>query len=305
MLLIESALLSISFLHVKAFICIIGPLAPFGLGCHSMLNPSIWVKLTSSRVGITSNSSSSNAPTCGDEEDEDPPQLERGNLGDDDHDDLAVNDEAQAVDEVDECVLVTTSSANSNNANLPGCCPSPPSHDDPLVMRNQLSATTTAVDVSDPTEGDTFAKGTTNHTCSYTSWKKKLLNEFVNVVLKAHPSKYTRFLEVTTDVLPLVFPTDEPTEMVFLLLRDKENKVQKVRSLNKMIIDLVIDKRLKNTTKMAVHTLPHHQSTQWYTPFLSPLKSTISGLFLKKTLTLMEDTMGFLPLCVKRGGMKM
>jgi hypothetical protein len=121
-------------------------------------------------VGITSNSSSSNAPTCGDEEDEDPPQLERGNLGDDNHDDLAVNDEAQqAVDEVDECVLVTTSSANSNNANLPGCCPSPPSHDDPLVMRNQLSATAAVVNVSEPTEGDTFAKGTTNHTCSYTS----------------------------------------------------------------------------------------------------------------------------------------
>jgi hypothetical protein len=114
-------------------------------------------------------------------------------------------------------------------------------------MRNQLCVATAVANISEPTDGDTFAKGTTNHTCSYTNQKKNFLNEFVDV-LSAHPSKYTCFLEVTTDAPPL-FPTDEPTEMVFLLLRGEENKAQKVRRLNKMIIDWVADNRLKNTTK--------------------------------------------------------
>jgi hypothetical protein len=65
-----------------------------------------------------------------------------------------------------------TSSANTNNNNLPGCSPLLPTHDDPLVMRNQLCATAAVVNVSKPTDGDTFAKGTTNHTHSYTSQKR-------------------------------------------------------------------------------------------------------------------------------------
>jgi hypothetical protein len=76
----------------------------------------------------------------------------------------------QAVGEVveDNCLLATTSSANTNN-NLPACHLLLPTHDDPLVMRNQLCAAAAVANVSKPTDGDTFAKGTTNHTHSYTS----------------------------------------------------------------------------------------------------------------------------------------
>jgi hypothetical protein len=189
--------------------------------------------------------------TSGDDDDDDeamPPLMPGHLLGvddDDDDDDDGANEE----DEGNDVVLATSSNTNQiNNNNVPLLrYPSLSAHDDPLVMRNQLSVAAAVANVSDPTDGDTFAKGTTNHTRSYTSRKKKLLTEFVDV-LKSHPSKYARFLEVTTDLPPL-FPTDEPTEMVFLLLRGEENKAEKVRSLNKMIIDWVTDKRLKNTTK--------------------------------------------------------
>jgi hypothetical protein len=94
-----------------------------------------------------------------------------------------------------------------------------------------------------PTEGARFAEGTTNHSRKYTNRKKKLLNEFVEV-LRSHPEKYARYIVLTTDIPPS-FPSNEPTEVVFVLLRGDENRADKVRQLNAMIIDWVSDKRLK------------------------------------------------------------
>jgi hypothetical protein len=128
-------------------------------------------------------------PTCDNEEDEDLPALVPGNLlgvdddddddDDDDEDDEEeeeeedANEEVLAVGEVDDGVLATSSTANSNNNNnLPFCHPLLPTHDDPLVLRNQLCAAAAVVNVSKPSDGDTFAKGTTNHTRSYTSQKR-------------------------------------------------------------------------------------------------------------------------------------
>jgi hypothetical protein len=72
---------------------------------------------------------------------------------------------------------------------------------------------------------------------------KGLLCEFIEV-LKKHGSKYECFLELTLNI-PIDFPTQDPTEMVFLLLRGEDNKAEKIRSLNGMIIDWVEGKRLK------------------------------------------------------------
>jgi hypothetical protein len=100
-----------------------------------------------------------------------------------------------------------------------------------------------AAALADATAGKLFASGTTNHTKKYTTRKKKLLTKFVNV-LKAHPQKYSRYTVLTTDV-PISFPSKEPIETVFLLLRGENNKAEKVRSLNSIIINWVTDKRIK------------------------------------------------------------
>jgi hypothetical protein len=99
------------------------------------------------------------------------------------------------------------------------------------------------VNTADLTDGARFALGTTNHTRKYTVRKKALLSEFVNV-LKKNEQKYARFLVLTTEV-PSTFPSAEPVEMVFILLRGEENKPDKIRSLNMMLIDWVEAKRLK------------------------------------------------------------
>jgi hypothetical protein len=98
-----------------------------------------------------------------------------------------------------------------------------------------------------PTEGAHFAEGTTNHLHKYTNCKKKLLNKFVEV-LRSHPEKYARYIILTTDVPPS-FPFNKPTEVVFVLLRGDDNRADKIRQLNAMIIDWVSDKRLKKSTK--------------------------------------------------------
>ncbi len=112
----------------------------------------------------------------------------------------------------------------------------------PLPSPNTKSMVKVAV-----TEGARFAEGTTNHSCKYTNRKKKLLNEFVEV-LRSHPDKYAQYIVLTTDVPPS-FPSNEPTEVVFVLLRGEEDRADKVRQLNAMIIDWVSDKRLRKNPR--------------------------------------------------------
>jgi hypothetical protein len=101
-----------------------------------------------------------------------------------------------------------------------------------------------------------------------------------------------------------LFPTDEPTEMVFLLLRGEENKAQKVRSMNKMIIDWVTDKRLKNTTKNgSAFPAPSSINTMICT-FFAATKDYYQWSFSQKDFNFDDGFNGFLPLCVKGEGMK-
>jgi hypothetical protein len=101
-----------------------------------------------------------------------------------------------------------------------------------------------------------------------------------------------------------LFPTDEPTEMVFLLLRGEENKAQKVRSMNKMIIDWVTDKRLKNTTKNgSAFPAPSSINTMICT-FFAATKDYYQWFFSQKDFNFDDGFNGFLPLCVKGEGMK-
>jgi hypothetical protein len=103
-----------------------------------------------------------------------------------------------------------------------------------------LAATSAHAQAAHTTEGAVLADGTFNCTRKYTTRKKKLLVEFVNV-LKKHSQKYAQYLSLTTDV-PDFFPTKDPTEVVFVLLSGDGNKAEKVRCLNDMLIDWVSTK---------------------------------------------------------------
>jgi hypothetical protein len=94
--------------------------------------------------------------------------------------------------------------------------------------------------------------------------------------------------------------------MVFLLLRGEENKVQKVRSLNKMIIDWVTDKQLKNTQKNGI-TFPAPSSINtMICTFFAAAKDYYQWSFSQKDFNFDGGYNGFfLLLCVKGEGMKM
>jgi hypothetical protein len=130
------------------------------------------------------------------------------------------------------------------------------------------------------TDGAKFAMGTTNHTKKYTTRKKQLLVEFVNV-LKKHRGKYERFLVKISEVPPS-FPTNEPVEAVFILLRGEENKSEKIRSLNGMLIDWVEGKRLKVAQKSG-HAYPAPSSINtMIRTFLAATKDYYQWSFVQK-----------------------
>jgi hypothetical protein len=150
------------------------------------------------------------------------------------------------------------------------------------------------------TEGALFAEGTTNHSRKYTNRKKKLLNEFVEV-LKRHPKKYARFL-VLADKVPISFPTSEPTEMVFVLLRGEENRTEKVRSLNGMLIDWVSEKKLKKPPREggSYYPAPASLNTMVRT-FFASAKDYYQWSFSQKDFSFDGGYNGFFAaLCKKR-----
>jgi hypothetical protein len=160
----------------------------------------------------------------------------------------------------------------------------------------------TAIDHSktvDLTEAARFALGTTNHTKKYTTRKKALLSEFVSV-LKLNKEKYSRFLVLTSDV-PSTFPSSEPVEMVFILLRGEENKPDKIRSLNQMLIDWVDAKRLKVPQKNGnVFPAPSSLNTMVRT-FLASTKDYYQWSFSQKDFGFDGGYNGFFAaLCEKR-----
>jgi hypothetical protein len=163
----------------------------------------------------------------------------------------------------------------------------------------QLSDAAAFADAAEATAGKLFASGTTNHTKKYTTRKKKLLTEFVNV-LKSHPQKYARYTVLTTDV-PSSFPSNEPIEKVFVLLRGENNKAEKVRSLNSMIIDWVTDKRLKVPLKNGItYPAPSSLNTMIRT-FFAAAKDYYQWQFSQKDFGFDGGYNGFFrALCKKR-----
>jgi hypothetical protein len=100
-------------------------------------------------------------------------------------------------------------------------------------------------------------------------------------VLKKNKEKYARFLVLTSDV-PSTFLSSEPVEMVFILLRGEENKPDKIRSLNLMLIDWVDGKRLKNPQKNGnVFPAPSSLNTMVQT-FLASTKDYYQWSFSQK-----------------------
>jgi hypothetical protein len=166
-------------------------------------------------------------------------------------------------------------------------------------LMDELSVAAAHVANAEMTEGGRFAQGTTNHTKRYTDRKKKLLCEFIEV-LKKHGSKYERFLELTPNI-PIDFPTQDPTEMVFLLLRGEENKAEKIRSLNGMIIDWVEGKRLKYAQSGGnTYPAPASINTMIRT-FFAAAKDYYQWSFSQKDFTFDGGYNGFFKaLCEKR-----
>jgi hypothetical protein len=117
-----------------------------------------------------------------------------------------------------------------------------------------LAAASAHARAADVTEGAALAAGTFNCTRKYTTRKKKLLVEFVNV-LKKHSQKYANYLALTIDV-PDYFPSKDPTEAVFVLLSGDGNKAEKVRCLNDMLIDWVSEKKLQNPPRNGASPYP-------------------------------------------------
>jgi hypothetical protein len=150
--------------------------------------------------------------------------------------------------------------------------------DDAVIDLAMAADHTNTVDLTD---GARFTLGTTNHTWKYTTRKKALLSEFVSV-LKSNKEKYERFLVLTSDVVPSTFPSAEPVEMVFILLRGEENKTDKIRSLNVMLIDWVESKRLKVPQKNG-NVFPAPSSLNTMVPtFLASTKDYYQWSFSQK-----------------------
>jgi hypothetical protein len=134
-----------------------------------------------------------------------------------------------------------------------GTC-NPPSNEPADGVTTSLSAAAAHVNAAEVTDGSRFAKGTTNNTRKYSMRKKKLITEFVDV-LKKNEKKYARFLVLCTNVPP-EFPSQEPIESVFVLLRGDDCKPEKIRSLNEMLIDWVTQKKLVNPPKGCTSVFP-------------------------------------------------
>jgi hypothetical protein len=120
-------------------------------------------------------------------------------------------------------------------------------------------------------------------------------------VLKGHPKKYARFL-VLADKVPSGFPTLEPTEMVFVLLRGEENQTEKVRSLNGMSIDWVSEKKLKKPLREggSYYPAPASLNTMVRT-FFASAKDYYQGSFSQKDFSFNGGYNGFFAaLCKKR-----
>jgi hypothetical protein len=170
--------------------------------------------------------------------------------------------------------------ASENSDDLPPLVRFDGDDDDPDDAVIDLAAAADHTNTVDLTDGARFALGTTNHTRKYTTRKKALLSEFVSV-LKSNKEKYERFLVLTSDV-PSTFPSAEPVEMVFILLRREENKTDKIRSLNVMLIDWVEAKRLKVPQKNG-NVFPAPSSLNTMVPtFLASTKDYYQWSFSQK-----------------------
>jgi hypothetical protein len=170
--------------------------------------------------------------------------------------------------------------ASANSDDLPPLVRFDGDDDDPDDAVIDLATAADHTNTVDLTDGARFALGTTNHTRKYTTRKKALLSEFVSV-LKNNREKYERFLVLTSDV-PSTFPSTEPVEMVFILLRGEENKPDKIRSLNVMLIDWVESKRLKVPQKNGnVFPAPSSLNTMVRT-FLASTKDYYQWSFSQK-----------------------
>ncbi len=113
---------------------------------------------------------------------------------------------------------------------------------------SDLAAASAQLRTAAVSEGARFALGTTNHTKKYTDRKKKILDEFVQN-LHNYGKKYSIFLEITSD-LPPSFAVQDPTEKLFVLLHGEDNKAEKVKNLNAMLIDWVKGKKLVHPPKV-------------------------------------------------------
>lgn len=102
--------------------------------------------------------------------------------------------------------------------------------------------------------------------------------------------------------VPPEFPSQEPTESVFVLLRGDDCKPEKIRSLNEMLIDWVTQKRLVNPPKGSTSVFPAPASLNTMVrTFFASTKDYYQWNYKLKDFTYDGGYVGFFAaICVKR-----